>query len=58
MILGGIIFCIYATFAYAFWIGGIFIRAQVENTILGRPYQAGDIIACFFGVVFGIFSLG
>ena len=27
MILGGIIFCIYATFAYSFWMGGIFIRA-------------------------------
>lgn len=58
MVLGCIIFCIYSAFAYSFWIGGIFVRKQVMNTVLGEPYTAGDVIACFFGVVFGIFSLG
>ena len=45
-------------YAYAFYIGMIFIYYDINNTIFDRQYTAGDILACFFGVLFGIFSLG
>jgi hypothetical protein len=30
----------------------------VTNTNNGKVYTAGDIMSCFFGVVFGVMSLG
>ena len=45
-------------YAYAFYIGSYLITKQVRNHNFGRDYTSGDIIACFFGIVFGVFSLG
>ena len=30
----------------------------MKNPKFDRDYSNGDILACFFGVVFGVFSLG
>ena len=45
-------------YGYAFYTGSILVTHQVENTRTGKVYDAGDIMSCFFGVVFGVFSLG
>ena len=49
---------IFGYYAYAFYIGSYLITKQVENTQSKLPYSSGDIIACFFGIVYGVFSLG
>jgi hypothetical protein len=49
---------IFATYAYSFYMGSIWIREKFPNHTYGRIYTAGDILSCFFGVVFGMFSLG
>jgi hypothetical protein len=62
-------FGIFSYYAYAFLIGTILIENDKENSNSYRwgdtesitfcpLYNAGDIISCFFGVVFGVFSLG
>lgn len=45
-------------YAYAFFFGALFIYHRMENPVYGRTYTGGDVIACFFGVIFGMFSLG
>ena len=45
-------------YAYAFFLGSIWIQYDIYNSVFGRPYKSGDIIACFFGVIFGLFSIG
>lgn len=49
---------IFATYAYAFFMGSIWIDKEIRNDSFDRLYQAGDILSCFFGVVFGMFSVG
>jgi len=56
--LGFFFFCIYLCYAYAFFIGSIFVDKEIWNGAEGRPYLAGDCIAVFFGVLIGLFSLG
>ena len=57
--LGFFFFGLYGYFAYAFYIGSILVEKKVTNTSNGsEPYSSGDIMSCFFGVVFGLFSLG
>lgn len=53
-------FVIFAYYAYAFYTGSWLMQEKVRNTSYrdGHFYDAGDILACFFGVVFGVFSLG
>lgn len=48
---------IYASYAYAFFIGGIWIEKQYYNHILDRAYMGGDILAVFWGILFGFFAL-
>ena len=51
-------FCIYACYAYAFWMGGIFIHRNVYNPVSEtKTYRAGDILSCFFGTLFGLISI-
>lgn len=49
----------YCYYAYTFYFGSILVANKVENTSQpGNPaYTSGDIMSCFFGVIFGIFSL-
>lgn len=48
---------IYGAYAYAFWIGGVWIEKKYYNHILGRNYEGGDILAVFWGILFGFFAL-
>ncbi len=45
-------------YAYAFYVGSYFITGEVFNPKFNRDYTNGDILSCFFGIVFGVFSLG
>jgi ATP-binding cassette subfamily B (MDR/TAP) protein 1 len=56
--IAGFFFVMFAYYAYAFYTGSWLITKQVINTNNGEVYTSGDIMACFFGVVFGVFSLG
>lgn len=51
-------FIMFGTYAYAFYIGSIWIEKEIWNHTYNRPYMAGDILGCFFGIVFGTFSIG
>jgi hypothetical protein len=48
----------FSYYAYAFFIGSYFVTDQVQNPKFHKPYSNGDILSCFFGIVFGVFSLG
>lgn len=41
-----------------FTMAAVFIREMIHNPLYDRPYSAGDIMTCFFGMIFGIMSLG
>ena len=56
--LGFFFFCIYLCYAYSFFIGAVWIDEKYWNHVEGRIYMAGDCIAVFFGVLFGLFALG
>lgn len=49
---------IFGTYAYAFYMGSVWIYNDIYNDTFGRVYSAGDILSCFFGVIFGMFSVG
>jgi len=55
--LGFFLFSIYVAYSYAFLIGGVFVNEGVWNDNFDRPYRAGDSIAVFFAVLFGLFAL-
>lgn len=55
---GFIFFIIIGGYSYAFYIGYIFILHQWTNSTTGEPYTPGDILSCFYGVLFGMFSVG
>ena len=46
-----------ASYAYGFWLGGIYIEKGYRNDILGRNYLGGDILCVFWGVILGLFAL-
>ncbi len=56
--IGFFFFVMFGYYAYAFYTGSWLITKQVTNTNNGKVYTAGDIMSCFFGVVFGVMSLG
>jgi len=49
---------VFGIYAYSFYIGSVWIYKEYRNDTFGRIYSAGDILSCFFGVVFGMFSMG
>jgi ATP-binding cassette, subfamily B (MDR/TAP), member 1 len=49
---------IFGTYAYAFYLGSVWIYYDFKNDTFDRVYSAGDILSCFFGVIFGMFSMG
>jgi ATP-binding cassette subfamily B (MDR/TAP) protein 1 len=55
--LGSLEFVVNNSYAWAYFIGSVFIEKGVENTQHERPYTGGDTLACFFGVIIGLFSL-
>ena len=38
--------------------GSIWIEKDFHNPVYDRPYRAGEVLSCFFGIIFGIFSMG
>ena len=50
-------FTMYGAYAYAFLIGSIWVDRQFYNHTAGRAYAPSDIVAVFFGVLFGFFAL-
>ena len=56
--IAGFFFSMFGYYGYAFYTGSWLVTEGVTNTRTDKPYDAGDIMACFFGVVFGVFSLG
>ncbi len=55
--LGFFLFAIYCAYSYAFLMGGVWVNEGFYNDANDRPYQAGDSISVFFGVLFGLFAL-
>ncbi len=51
-------FAIFGTYSYSFFMGSVWIYKEFYNHTFQRTYSAGDVLSCFFGVVFGMFSLG
>lgn len=49
---------IFGIYAYAFYLGSVWIYYDIYNSTYGKAYTAGDVLSCFFGVIFGMFSLG
>jgi len=58
MALASFMFVIFGYYAYGFYTGSWLITKRVTNTNNGEFYTIGDILACFFGIVFGVMSLG
>jgi len=56
--LGFFYFCIYICYCYCFLIGGVWVDEGFWNHSEDRTYLAGDCLAVFFGVLFGLFALG
>lgn len=55
---GFLFFCIYINYCYCFVIGSVWVDKKYWNDVEDRPYLAGDCLAVFFGVLFGLFALG
>jgi len=51
-------FGMFGYYSYAFYIGSLLVTKHVINTNNDTAYSAGDIMSCFFGIVFGVISLG
>lgn len=49
---------IFGSYAYAFYMGSVWIENKIYNHTYKREYRAGEVLSCFYGVVFGMFSLG
>lgn len=47
-----------ADYAIGFYFGSIFIGNETRNEFYDRPYTTGDVVACFFAIMMGGFSLG
>ena len=58
MVLACFMFSIYACYSYAFFMGSVWIYHDIYNQTFSRTYTAGDVLSCFFGIFFGMFSLG
>jgi ATP-binding cassette subfamily B (MDR/TAP) protein 1 len=56
--LAGFFTTIFLTYSFAFYMGSVWIKNDIYNDFYKREYRAGEIISCFFGVIFGMFSLG
>jgi hypothetical protein len=49
---------VFGVYAYSFFMGTVFIYHDVYNSLTDKGYTAGNVMTCFFGVVFGMFALG
>ena len=56
--LGFFFASIYISYAYTFSLGAIWVDDAIWNHAADRSYTAGDVMACFFGVLIGLLALG
>lgn len=56
--IGGFFLVLYGFYTFAFYVGSYMVTNKVINTNSGDIYSSGDIMACFLGLVYGVFSLG
>jgi len=49
-------YIIFMMYTYGLALGGVFVYEQISKG--DEYYNAGDVISVFFGIIFGIFSLG
>jgi len=49
---------VFGLYSYSFYVGSIWVEKKFYNPTFGRDYSTGDILSCFFGVMFGGISLG
>jgi len=56
--LASFFFVLFGYYGYGFYTGSWLITKKVENSNSKELYNVGDILACFFGIVFGVMSLG
>jgi hypothetical protein len=57
-VAGAFMGSIFMTYGFAFYMGSVWIENGIRNHTYDRTYSSGDILSCFFGVVFGMFSVG
>lgn len=58
LVLAFFLCSIFSTYAFSFYLGSIWIYYDIWNNTHSRVYSVGDVLSCFFGVIFGMFSLG
>lgn len=56
--IGGFFVTLYGYFSYSFYVGSYMVTGRVINDNSGELYSSGDVMACFLGLVYGVFSLG
>ena len=56
--IGGFFLSLYGYYTYSFYVGSYMVTEEIENTNKGKPYSSGDVLGCFLGLAYGIFSLG
>ena len=56
--IGGFFLALYGYYSYSFFIGSFMVTESIENINSKKTYTSGDVMACFLGLVYGIFSLG
>lgn len=50
-------FIMFGCYTYGLALGGVFCHKQFKKDN-GEVYAAGDVISVFFGIIFGVFSIG
>lgn len=58
VVLGFFFFTMFGLIAYALYMGSIWIEKDIYNPLYDKPYRAGEVFACFFGVLVGMISIG
>ncbi len=56
--IGCFFFVMFGYYGYGFYTGSWLITEKKINSNSGEVYNIGDILSCFFGIVFGVMSLG
>ncbi len=46
----------FGCYAYGMSLGGVFVYEEV--TVDGTTYGPGEVVAVYFGIIFGIFAIG
>ncbi len=52
-------FAMFIIYSFSIYIGGIFVREEYDATgLFGAKYDGATVLTCFFGIIFGLFSIG